>query len=188
MTGDKYLKEEKMAKKSENHKYSEKSKFPSCAEPLDAKAAKGDFVHLKDDGDKHNLRGTYIVLDSNEDLLTLVKMLHSLDKNESTKLSSKEIYVKQTDVYKSSLRSSTKSDKLVPNDSEVGVPTDDKVEAESKPARPIWKVFSQDDPSSNDDSDHDSTPNYASDTSVLDIQTDDVNDDDVNVSMMMMSM
>ena len=131
-----------------------------------------------------NLRGTYIVLDSNEDLLTLVKMLHSLDKNESTKLSSKEIYVKQTDVYKSSLRSSTKSDKLVPNDSEVGVPTDDKVEAESKPARPIWKVFSQDDPSSNDDSDHDSTPNYASDTSVLDIQTDsedDANDSDVNV-------
>ena len=85
---DKNLKE-KMEKKSENHKYSEKSKFPSCAEPLDAKAAKGDFVHLKDDGDKHNLRDTYIVLSSKKDLLTLVKLLHSLDRNESTKLSSR---------------------------------------------------------------------------------------------------
>ena len=98
--------------------------------------------------------------------------------------------MKQTDVYKSSLRSSAKSDKLIPNDAEVDdttqlVRNDDTVVVKSKPARPIWKVFSQNYPSYNDDSDHDSIPNYASDTSVLDIQTDsedDANDsDDVNV-------
>jgi hypothetical protein len=93
--------------------------------------------------------------------------------------------VKQTDVYKSSRRSSAKSDKLIPNDAEVDGTTrlvcnDDTVDVESKPARPIWKVFSQNYPSYNDDSDHDSIPNYASDTSVLDIQND--SEDDANDS------
>ena len=76
-----------------------------------------------------------------------------------------------------SLRSTTTSNALVSNDSTAGptaelVPNDDTADVGppgSKSARPTWKVFGQDDSSSNDDSDHDPIPECSPDTSVLDI-------------------
>ena len=46
---DEELQTDKMKKKLENHKYSEKSKYPSSKEPIDAKAQKGDLVYLKEE-------------------------------------------------------------------------------------------------------------------------------------------
>ena len=48
---DEELKLEKMAQKIDNHKYSEKSKYPKAIKPLDSKAQKGDAVYMKNDGE-----------------------------------------------------------------------------------------------------------------------------------------
>ena len=91
-----------------NHKYSEKSKFPNAKEPTPAHAEKGDFVFLKEDGSKHKLRDTYVVLECKGDKVILTKMLHALNKNEQTKLSSKKIEVYQNEVYKSNTHNKEK--------------------------------------------------------------------------------
>ena len=96
---DQDLQTKKLDKKLENHQYSEKSKYPNNKEPLDAKAKKGNLVHLKEDGDKHHLREKYLVIDSNETEVNIVKLLHSIDDNLQTKLSSKVYKVKQTEIY-----------------------------------------------------------------------------------------
>ena len=100
---DQHLKDRKTRNKLTNHKYSERSKFPNCDEPIDIHVEIGDLVHLKDDGGKHNLRDTYIVLEHHQDKVKLAKMLHSLDRNIPTKMSSKRIVVSRKDIYKSSL-------------------------------------------------------------------------------------
>ena len=97
---DDELKTEKMTNKIVNHKYSEKSKYPKFIEPLDAKACKGDAVYLKDDGGKHTLRDKYVVLDVDKDGVKLAKLLHAMNRDVPTKLSSKTIKVKQTEIYK----------------------------------------------------------------------------------------
>ena len=97
---DEELKTEKMTNKIVNHKYSEKSKYPKFIEPLDAKACKGDAVYLKDDGGKHTLRDKYVVLDVDKDGVKLAKLLHAMNRDVPTKLSSKTIKMKQTEIYK----------------------------------------------------------------------------------------
>ena len=86
-------------------------------------------------------------------------MLHSLNTNEKTKLSSKEVHVKQTDIYKSSLSPTAKTDELVPNDE-----TEDK-ELDTKELN-SWKAFVTDNLSSDDDSDNSISIDEESDSSV----------------------
>ena len=96
---DKKMGEVKEKLKNENHKYSEKSKFPDHNEPTSARAKKGDYVHLKDDGGKHTSREQYLVTDSDEKTVKLLKLLHSFNEKLQTKFGSKHIVVKQTDIY-----------------------------------------------------------------------------------------
>ena len=97
---DEELKNSKMSKKIDNHRYSEKSKCPSLKKPLDAKAQKGDAVYLKDDGGKHTLREKFVVLEADNDTVKIAKLLHSMDRNVPTKFSSKTLKVNQIDIYK----------------------------------------------------------------------------------------
>ena len=83
-----------------NHQYSEKSKCPKMIKPLDAKAQKGDAVYLKNDGGKHTLREKYVVLEADNESVKIAKLLHAMDRNVSTKISSKTSKVKQTDIFK----------------------------------------------------------------------------------------
>ena len=100
---DKEMASKKMKLKEDNHRLSEKSKSPKCKEPVPAEAEKGDYVFLKEDGGKHQLRDLYLVIESNGEKLTLVKMLHSLDKNANTKLSSRKVEVDHNQIFKSNI-------------------------------------------------------------------------------------
>ena len=51
-----------MKLKIKNHQYSEKSKFGRHREPDAEILHVGDFVYLKEDGDKHKLKDLYLVV------------------------------------------------------------------------------------------------------------------------------
>ena len=95
---DKDLAEEKKAKKQQNHRYSEKSKFSGRKEPSGANARKGDRVHIKSEGSKHELRDVYIVLETIADNVSIVKLLHAHDPNKATRLGQKKI-INQKEIY-----------------------------------------------------------------------------------------
>ena len=97
---DESLARSKMEKKENNHKYSEKSKFDDCKNPISADALKGDRVYLKKEGGKHNVRDLYVVIKSDAEEVTIVKLLHAHDIDTKTKLGSKEIKAKQIDIYR----------------------------------------------------------------------------------------
>ena len=143
-----------MSKKLENHPYSEKSKYPCMKESLDAKAVKGDCVYLKSEGDKHNLRNKYLVLDSDEHEASIAKLLHSLDENSQTKLSSKVRRVKQTDIYQATKnRHATVKHKNVHTENKEG--DDRKRQQDEKTQGPTplltWSPFLEASESSDDD-------------------------------------
>ena len=62
-------------KKQQNHRYSEKSKFSGRKEPIAANARKGDRVHIKSEGSKHELRDVYVVLETNGENVSIVKLM-----------------------------------------------------------------------------------------------------------------
>ena len=141
---DENLKGEKNRRKLSNHKHSEKSKFPNCEEPSDADVEVGDLVHLKNDGSKHNLRDTYIVLEHHQDKIKLAKMLHSLERNIPTKMSSKRILVSRKDIYKSSLecqRTNTAPD--LPETEELDS-KEDVCKGEEISKKKKWKLYDSD--------------------------------------------
>ena len=148
---DQTLKARKTEKKQSNHEYSERSKFPGCDEPLDANAEVGDLVHLKEDGGKHNLRDTYVVLESYQDRVKLVKMLHCLDENIPTKLSSKKIVVRQKEIYKSSLNCQRNQDvsDTTPA-SEEKVLDSEKAVPGNVPNSNLWKIYDSENSSSDE--------------------------------------
>ena len=96
---DKRLSDKKMEQKVTNHKHSENSKFKGYSDPSSAGTVKGDRVYLKEDGGKHNLRELYVVTASDDQSVTLVKLLYAHDNTATTKLGSKNVVVKQTDIY-----------------------------------------------------------------------------------------
>ena len=117
---DKDLAEDKKAKKQQNHRHSEKSKFSGRKEPSGANARKGDRVHIKSEGSKHELRDVYIVLETNGENVSIVKLLHAHDPNKATKLGQKKI-INQKDIYlggPSSKKLSTIEDDQVLNENE----------------------------------------------------------------------
>ena len=162
---DEGLRNNKMLKKTENHPYSEKSKYPSMIEPLDAKAVKGNFVYLKSEGDKHNLRNKYLVVDSGEYDASIVKLLHALDDNLQTKLSSKILRVKQTDIYQATEnRKHHAAEKAKDVSTEKEDEDDDFLEEDkvtelttrsykNLPPQQVWSPFSQIYESSDDEED-----------------------------------
>ena len=107
-------------------------------EPLDTKAQKGDSVYLKRDGGKHKLREKFIVLEADQDTVKLAKLLNSLDRNINTKLSSKTINVKQTEVFQCNPK--TNNNYVFENDAEDMIVNDLKI-GEENPS-PTWSVFS----------------------------------------------
>ena len=148
---DNELKNEKMTKKIDNHQYSEKSKYPKAITPLDSKAQKGDAVYLKQDGGKHTLRDKFLVLEADQTTVKLSKLLHSLDKNLPTKLSSKTIHVKQTDIFKSKLETeATLKEESDPAEDPEMHEDVEKPENIAKDPMPVWSVFS----SGNEESSH----------------------------------
>ena len=153
---DEELQTDKMKKKLENHKYSEKSKYPSSKEPIDAKAQKGDLVYLKEERGKHNLRDPHLVVDSQGENVEVVKMLHSLNDRMQTKLSSKKITVNQTDIFKSTLSSKPRPEE-----------TKSRIPETSKPVPPtnlksVWTPFGPDQSSSDDESSYDDAQSQVS--------------------------
>ena len=119
---DKDLSDRKLKLMNENHKASEKSKYPKAKEPLLANVEKGDFVFLKEDGGKHKLRDLYLVLECQGDKVILTKMLHLLNRNAQTKLSSRKIEVHRNDIYNSNIYNDeklVKGDDMEPNDEET---------------------------------------------------------------------
>ena len=54
---------------------------------------------MKADNNKHKIRATYIVKEADENLVTLIKLVHSNDPGQKTKLGSKDVEVKQEDIY-----------------------------------------------------------------------------------------
>ena len=166
---DKSMGETKMKLKEKNHKYSEQSKFENAKEPNSAEAEKGDFVFLKKDGGKHKLRDLYLVTACYDDRVSLVKMLHSLNKNEKTKLSSKKIEALQTEIYKSNIYNSEKfiienqeeeeanSNKVISETSrspntESSIPINSTPQSTKKSS---WSVFAPEDSDSDSDSTYD---------------------------------
>ena len=137
---DKDLAEDKKSKKQQNHKYSEKSKFSGSKEPRAANARKGDRVHIKSEGSKHELRDVYIVLETMADNVSIVKLLHAHDPNKATKLGQKKI-INQKDIYladPSTKIPSTIEDDLILSENENNGLED----AEKKPEeKPTWTPF-----------------------------------------------
>ena len=98
-----------------NHKYSEKAKYGQCKEskpPTDLKV--GDFVHLKEERDKHKLRDRYLVKNILSGEATILKLLHSEDSNTATTISRKEITVQLENIYKADNFNKVKHQYTVP--------------------------------------------------------------------------
>ena len=172
---DKSMAATKKMLKEENHKFSERSKFPKSKEPSKANAEKGDFVFLKEDGSKHQLRDLYLVVKIEEDNVTLMKMLHSLNKNEGTKISSKTIVVSQNEIYKSTIYNNEKFKTIQCEDEKcfpLDVVHDDSLEQETKTKK--WSPFVQEEliSSDSDSDDSESTFNDAIEDSSI-ASTDD---------------
>ena len=145
---DEELKNSKMLKKINNHQYSEKSKCPKMIKPLDAKAKKGDAVYLKDDGGKHTLREKYVVLEADNDTVKIAKLLHAMDRNLTTKISSKTSEVKQTEIFKCYPDRATSENSPEQIDTVSKVENAEKTLSAPKDLPLIWSVF----PSSSEDS------------------------------------
>ena len=157
---DKTLAEKKWQLKNENHKYSEKSKYPRGTEPTKAGAEKGDFVFLKEDGGKHKLRDPYLVLKCEGDNVILTKMLHTLNKDEQTKMSSKKIKAHQSDIYKSNINNSERF-KLGQDNSSTQEAKETFADKEENAVKAVvWTPFGKDDKHSSSDSDSSTDVNY----------------------------
>ena len=185
---DKEMASKKLKSKEENHRLSEKSKFPKCKEPVPAEAEKGDYVFLKEDGGKHQLRDIYLVIESSSEKLTLVKMLHSLDKNENTKLSSRKVEVHQNQIYKSNIFNnkkfkSTSEESCEEKSQKVA---DDKVlKSKRIPKTEKWSPFGKKSSvSSESDTDSDTTDSETygnSSVGATDEEEDTTNDEEADI-------
>ena len=196
---DKSMSTTKMNLKEKNHQYSEKSKFENFLEPKSAHAEQGDFVFMKKDGGKHQLRDLYIVTECKDDKVTLIKMLHSVNRNEKTKLSSKKIEAFQTDIYKSNIYNSEKFQSTNKNDifsdceetdQVIQTKLSKNVEPKSKvsrkletPKKSVWSPFAPDATTSSSESDtssdainDDQEDSFSDDASDQDFSDTDTND------------
>ena len=131
---DSSLAESKMEKKIKNHKFSEKSKFGRSKIPDIPENLKiGDFVHLKEDRDKHRLRDLYMVTSVEGDDVILLKVIHGQNRSKTTKLSSKKLKTVVQNIYKADNISRCKIDSYpVPEISNSGYPSSDSEQ---------WTVF-----------------------------------------------
>ena len=139
---DSNLSEEKSTLKKINHKHSEYSKFKGCAVPLPALAERGDRVYLKRDGDKHKQRELFVVQSTSNDHVNIIKLLHANTSKCQTRLGSKGLTVKQSDIY---LAEKTRPQKPAPTKNNA--PDNLKINQECLPVmpkRPTWKVFKTD--------------------------------------------
>ena len=171
---DKGLSKDKMTKKRENHKYSEKSKFSHSNVPKDANAKKGDRVFVKIEGGKHQLRDMYVVVEIKDDKVTIVKLLHALDPDKATKLGQKKT-VDQKDIYlvdPPTKKPYADTEDCVPYETEVGDHHQEEYgEIKCKP-KADWKPFQETSTSSDSDQDSRITLTSESDETDYNSETD----------------
>ena len=91
---DEYLMAYKYSKRTENHKYSEKSKSKGGEPAAKAPVSIGDIVHIKMEGSKHKVRDFYLVMNVDHDLA-----LANLQKFNGNQLRSKVYKVKLSEIY-----------------------------------------------------------------------------------------
>ena len=133
---DRAIAEKKMKLKIKNHQYSEKSKFGRYREPDAEILHVGDFVYLKEDGDKHKLKDLYLVVGLLEKNVTIIKVLHEHDKSIKTKFGTKRFTVPLSSVFKAD------NDSRISHRGNYEIPEDDK-KITSEDVLSIWSVFPQ---------------------------------------------
>ena len=131
---DEVFADRKTEMKRKNHKYSEKAKFGQGNESMPPKDLKvGDFVHIKEERDKHKLRDRYLVKNILSGEATLLKLLHSEDSNTATKFSRKEITVQLENIYK--------ADNFTKVEHKYSVPAEKEGPAKTDHPPALWRLF-----------------------------------------------